>query len=161
MKVVCVVLFIAVLISVLTSGCSTLDTMLGLQPTAKRSVSTVGDHTSSLVKPSQTARMSTIYGRIAGTSEHPKTVTVTTTMGQREVFEISEETQIKKGGQSLSLQELEKGKSVTVKYTSQTGGKLLASAIEVSTGSSKGNWSSCSCGYSCPCPPSRGCRVFR
>jgi hypothetical protein len=97
-----------------------------------------------------------VGGSVASVDSSSKTLTVTTPMGSREVIRFNEETQVYSGGVMRSLVDLSRGDDIRVDYVIQPDGDVLARAITIGY-----VVPSCSCGTSCSCPLSRGCKVVR
>ncbi len=97
-----------------------------------------------------------VYGTVRNVDRLARTVTINTSMGDREVLDVSNKARISKKGTMLSLEDLSNGEDVLIYYGKEEGGKVVANKILVGR-----SVPHCSCGYSCTCPLSRGCRVIR
>lgn len=83
------------------------------------------------------------------------TFTIKTAMGKQEILSLDQETQVNEKDKILSVENLKNGDSVSIQYLSLPK-KLLSRKISIGY-----SVSHCSCGASCTCPLSRGCRVIR
>ncbi len=82
-------------------------------------------------------------------------VTIKTTMNQQETLSYDNDLKVHRKGNPLSFKDIKNGESVMVEYNSLPG-KAISKTISVGY-----SVSHCSCGSSCSCPLSRGCRVIK
>lgn len=82
-------------------------------------------------------------------------ITVKTAMGQQETLYLDEVVGVRRQNHALTVEDVKPGESVSITYQSLPD-KLLVREIAVGY-----TVSFCSCGSSCTCPLSRGCRVIR
>lgn len=84
------------------------------------------------------------------------TITITTPMGEEEAIQINKDTKITKEGIQRSIDDLRRtGDHVQIYYL-RPDSSVLAKSIIVGVIVPR-----CSCGYGCPCPITRGCKVIR
>ena len=84
-----------------------------------------------------------------------RVVTIKTAMGKQEVITYDSDVKVNKRGKPSTLKDLKNGESVMIEYNSLPD-KAVSKTISVGY-----SVSHCSCGDSCTCPLSRGCRVIR
>lgn len=96
-----------------------------------------------------------VEGWVKKVDARARNVTIKTTMGQQEILSFDSEVKLSKRGAPLSLRDMKDGESVMIEYNSLPG-KAISKSILVGE-----SVSHCSCGSSCSCPLSRGCRVIR
>lgn len=82
------------------------------------------------------------------------TLTLNTAMGKQEIVNLDQETQVNEKDRILSMKDLKNGDSVSIQYLSLPN-KLLSRKVTIGY-----SVSHCTCGASCTCPLSRGCRVI-
>ena len=97
-----------------------------------------------------------VGGSVNSVDVSRSTLTITTPMGQQEVIHVDEMTQILRAGTNRSLGDLSTGDAIRVDYVSQPDSSVLARTITIGYLVPR-----CSCGASCGCPISRGCKVVR
>lgn len=96
-----------------------------------------------------------LEGWIQEVNRNAGTLVLKTSMGNREVVYLARDVKVGRKGDALSLQDVRSGESVMIEYQSLPNkpvGKTISVGYSVSH---------CSCGTSCSCPLSRGCRVIR
>jgi hypothetical protein len=97
-----------------------------------------------------------VGGSVKAVDTEARLVTITTAMGAEERILVDERTSVSRSGVGAGLKDLSGGQNVKIDYVRQPDGSVLAKSILI------GYYvAHCSCGASCSCPLSRGCRVLR
>lgn len=95
-----------------------------------------------------------IEGTIDSIDRSAGIVRLKTTMGKMETLRVSGETLVQQRDQNKSLSDIDESGDVRISYVNLPDGRLLARHVALSY-----TVSHCSCGDSCRCPLSRGCRT--
>lgn len=97
-----------------------------------------------------------IEGTIKAVDKSTRTITITTSMGEKEDLRFNNDTSYQKKGENRSVDDLISSDGVRIDYVNLPNGKLLVRRVSMEY-----SVSYCSCGSSCGCPLSRGCRAVR
>lgn len=104
--------------------------------------------------PRQDARP--IEGTVESMDHRTRTLRLRTSMGQTEDLRVSEDTLIQQEGKQYPLSSVTESEGVRIDYVNLPDGRLFAKQIALGY-----SVSHCSCGDSCRCLLSRGCRTIR